>query len=71
MEAPFSPDIIASSPPPPCCAGKDDNRAMAMTLTTDLINEWLMPVKTLQPENYKFCTVGTGQPLFVMGQRKE
>ena len=38
--------------------GKDDSRAMTMTLSGKAVREFLKPIDSLEPEKYKFCTVG-------------
>ncbi len=46
--------------------GKGDNTLMAMTLGPELLQEWLMPIASLQPKDYRFCTVGRGRPLYTI-----
>ena len=38
--------------------GKDDNRAMTMTLSGEAVQEYLRPIQGIDPQKYKFCTVG-------------
>ena len=40
--------------------GKDDNRAVLMTLGGTAVRECLKPIDGLDPKQYKFCTVGRG-----------
>ncbi|KAG1672240.1 hypothetical protein FOA52_002941 [Chlamydomonas sp. UWO 241] len=37
--------------------GKDDARTMAMTVSKALVEEWVMPLDRIDPDNYKFCSV--------------
>eukprot|EP00955_Chlamydomonas_euryale_P007768 82252-Chlamydomonas_euryale.AAC.3 len=46
--------------------GKDDARAMAMTLDRELVDEWVRPLGEFAPQDMRFCTIGYKQPLFVM-----
>jgi hypothetical protein len=40
--------------------GKDDYRAMMLTLSGEAVQEYLKPIQDLNPQTYKFCTVGRG-----------
>lgn len=51
--------------------GKDDNQLFSMTLGPELLREWLMPVGTLTPRDYRFCTVGRGQPFITTNARAD
>eukprot|EP00955_Chlamydomonas_euryale_P033779 349632-Chlamydomonas_euryale.AAC.37 len=50
--------------------GKDDARMMVMTVSESLVYEWVKPIDRLDPEEYKFCSIGSGRPLLVMGSGK-
>ena len=38
--------------------GKGDDRIMMMTLSMEAVREYLQPLETMDPEEYKFCTIG-------------
>ena len=38
--------------------GKDDSLAHAMTLSGEAVREYLQPIDGLDPQQYKFCTIG-------------
>ena len=57
---------LANSPEttPPLCSAllSPESYTPALCEGADLLDEWLVPTSALRPQDYRFCTVGNGQP---------